>query len=213
MKNDRQLVDDQFLDKLLDATLERARGAEPRPGLEGRVMARLRAERAAQSPFTWTWRLVAGLAALVVVAMTLRMLMRYGSTPRPRGTAPSLVSQSHGPEAASPPASTVVSRPAAPNSAAPPQPAGRAHRRSAPRHERRVRWERGSVHLASAEPKQFPSPSPLSEEERLLLRAKDAPPSVLVAWGGNDVAGNLQIRDLDIPPLENWPPDSDSEQK
>lgn len=177
-------------------------------------MARLRAERAARSPFTWKWRLVAGLAALVAVAMTLRMVMRYGSTPRPRGTAPSLVSQSHAPEAASPPASTVVSRPAAPNSSAPPQRAGRTHRKSAPHHERRVRWERGSVRLASAEPKVFPSPSPLSEEEKLLLHAQDAPSSVLVAWGGNDVAGDLRIKDLSISPLEEeGPPNSDNEQK
>lgn len=207
MKSDRRdNVNDDFLDKLLDATLERARDAEPRPGLEGRVMGRLRAERAAGSQFACKWRLVAGLAALVVIVLTARFMLRSGSTARPH-PAPAWVSQSRAPAVTSP------ARATGPKPAAEPQPAGRPNRRSTPHHQPRVGRRRGSVHLASAEPKQFPSPSPLSEEERLLLHAKDAPPSVLVAWGGNDVAGNLQIRDLDIPPLENWPPDSDSEQK
>jgi hypothetical protein len=206
MKNDRQQVDDRFLDELLDATLERARDAEPRPGLEGRVMARVRAERAARSQFGWKWRLVAGLAVLVVVALAAKFMLRSGSTPRPHPV-PALVSQTRAPEATSPSTAT-TSKPAAQS-----QPAGRSNRKSSSHREPRVWRRRGSVHLASAEPKQFPSPSPLSEEENLLLHAKDAPPSVLVAWGGSDVAGDLQIKDLDISPLENWPPDSDSEQK
>ncbi|HKS95158.1 MAG TPA: hypothetical protein VJV74_03380, partial [Terriglobia bacterium] len=111
-------------------------------------------------------------------------------------------------------APAVVSGPARPKTERPSQPAGRANRSSAPHHERRVRWERGSVRLASAEPKVFPSPSPLSEEEKLLLHAQDAPSSVLVAWGGNDVAGDLRIKDLSISPLkEEGPPNSDNEQQ
>jgi len=208
MKSDKQhVMDDDFLDKLLDATLERARDAGPRPGLEGRVMARVRAERAAGSQFAWKWRLIAGLAALVILVLTARFMLRSGSTARPHPAA-ALVSQSRAPAATSPATAT------APTPAAEPQPAGRPNRQSTPHHEPRVSSRRGSVHLASAEPKQFPSPSPLSEEEKLLLHAKDAPASVLVAWGGNNVMGDLQLKDLHIAPLEDeGPRDSGSEQK
>jgi|GEM_PF-1642941 len=208
MKNDKQhVVDDNFLDKLLDATLERAGDVEPRPGLEGRVMARVRAERAAGSQFAWKWRLVAGLAALVVIVFTARFMLRFGSTARPH-PAPALVSQSRAPAATSPATAT------APKPAVEAQPAARPNRESTPHHEPRVSSRRGSVHVASAEPKQFPSPSPLSDEEKLLLHAKDAPASVLVAWGGNNVMGDLQLKDLHIAPLEGeGPPDSGIEQK
>ncbi|HEV2493730.1 MAG TPA: hypothetical protein VG204_11755 [Terriglobia bacterium] len=212
MKNDRHAVDDRFLDKLLDATLERAGDVEPRPGLEGRVMTRIRAERITRPQFAWKWQLVAGLAALVLLVLTARFMLRSGSTAHPQ-RGPSVIASPSPAIASQSPLPQVASWPAGSKPAANSQPAGRAHGRFAPRDERRVRREPESVRVASYQPKQFPSPSPLSEEEKLLLHAKDAPPSVLVACSGNDAAGDLRIKDLDISPLENWPPDSDSEQK
>ncbi len=185
-------VDDRFVDELLDASL--ARAVEPRAGLEGRILTRVRAEREAQPRFGWTWRVAVGVAVLVVASLVARVALR----PNPR-----------------PPAA--VSRPAAPELVVQ-SPTGRqvAHE-PALRHEPRVRRLGRGVLLASSErrPKVFPSPRPLSEEEKLLLHARDVPAGVLLAWNGNpDALRDLEIKELDIPPLgSETPPNSGTEQK
>lgn len=185
-------LDDSFVDELLDASLTRAREVKPRAGLEGRILTRVRAAREAQPRFGW-WRVAAGVAVLVVAAMAARVALR----PNPQ-----------------PPAA--VSRPAAQALVVPP-PAQQVAHEPAPRHEPRVRRLGRGVQFASDEPrpKVFPSPRPLSEEEKLLLHAKDVPAGVLLAWSGNpDALRALEIKELDIPPLESEaPPDSGNEQK
>jgi hypothetical protein len=60
------------LDRILDAALAKYATAEPREGLEGRVLATLRAERARLPNRTsWRWSAMAALAAVIVVALAL----------------------------------------------------------------------------------------------------------------------------------------------
>jgi hypothetical protein len=136
------------------------------------------------------------------------MVLRLGAPARPR-QAPSVI--------ASQPPPAVAARSSVPAFIASSQATPRPNRKSAPRHEREVRRRSERVLLASSErrSKVFPTPAPLSEEEKLLLHAKDVPQPVLLAWSGDD--GDLiplKIKDLDVPPLENEvPPDSGNEQK
>jgi hypothetical protein len=62
------------LDRILDAALAKYAAAEPREGLEVRVLATLRAERARLPNRTsWRWSVMAALAAVVVVALALAL--------------------------------------------------------------------------------------------------------------------------------------------
>jgi hypothetical protein len=60
------------LDRVLDAALAKYAAAEPRPGLEDRLLANLRAERKRlpdRAP--WHWCVAAALAAVIVAAISL----------------------------------------------------------------------------------------------------------------------------------------------
>jgi len=60
------------LDRLLDAALAKYAAVEPRPGLDERVLARIRAERKpAVHQAWWRWGLAGALAAVVIVAAAL----------------------------------------------------------------------------------------------------------------------------------------------
>jgi len=60
------------LDRILDAALAKYASAEPREGIEGRVLANLRAERKRLTkPTRWRWSVIAALAAVIVVALAL----------------------------------------------------------------------------------------------------------------------------------------------
>ena len=61
------------LDRALDAALAKYAAAEPRSGLEDRVLANLRVERAGvRDRAWWRWSVLAVLAAMVIVALALR---------------------------------------------------------------------------------------------------------------------------------------------
>ncbi len=144
------------LDRALDSALAKYAAVEPRAGLEDRVLANLRAERA-QAPDRawWRWSVAAALAAVVIVAVALAW--RSGQPLHP----------------------TVAnhSSPAFPTSKEPTtQFASNAAGGTAPPQVRRslpgiVHHRRATV-VAAAGPKldQFPSPRPLSEQELALAR-------------------------------------------
>ncbi|MFZ0964900.1 MAG: hypothetical protein WAO35_28925, partial [Terriglobia bacterium] len=59
-----------FVDELIGASLRNYAGAEPRPGLEGRVLAGVRArQQAARRRTAWAWSM--GLAGVAVVVTGL----------------------------------------------------------------------------------------------------------------------------------------------
>jgi len=141
------------LDRALDGALARYSAAEPRPGLEDRVLASLRAEqlRPAERPW-WKWGLAAAVAAIFIAVIALAL--RLGNTHRPTTAA-------H-PGAAAPtspiPGTQLASRPANP-----------VHLANASAHKKPVRSSK-TQSLVAKTPKldSFPSPQPLSEQERFL---------------------------------------------
>ena len=70
------------LDRVLDAALAKYAAAQPRQGLEERVLANLRAERAqVANRAWWGWGVMALTAAIVIVAITFAW--RSGERPHP----------------------------------------------------------------------------------------------------------------------------------
>ncbi len=142
------------LDRALDAALAKYSAIEPRAGLEERVLANLRTEQSREATHGWwRWSLAAVLAAAIVVAAALGW-----RSPRP--------------------AQPVIAHHPQTSTQAPREPERQAvnhgentvpspHHRTIPRtitHQSKA--------LAAASPKldQFPSPQPLSEQERALAR-------------------------------------------
>ncbi len=178
---------DSFLDELLEASLARYRSAEPRLGFEQRLLANLRASAQAAPRFRWGW-LALGAAAAALAMMVVGFYLAR----RPKPSPPAVSVVAPGPEPA-----RVVS----PIVGVKPPGALTGQRRPAPGQVRRTP---PTFEVATPRRDQFPSPAPLSAEEKLLLRfLKEAPEPVLMALRAeNEPKGDLQIRDLNIPPLE-----------
>lgn len=182
-----------FVDDLLDAALARHRSAEPRPGLEQRALARLRAEPQPRPWFGWAWRLAAGVAVFAIVVATAHWARRTALAPE----APPRSTGGLSPETNK--ASTLVStlqpevaKPAMTHTA----------RRTAVRTVRQVVFRR-----AVAEPRRetFPSPAPLSKEERLLMSyvKLGPPPGSMGSHPGSEEIEEIQIAPLEIAPLKS----------
>lgn len=140
---------EKFVDKLLDAGLARY-SAEPRPGLESRLLAGL-SRPAGPRPWLWLdWRWAGALATAAVALVIVIFFFRQPQAPE-----------------VPPQTATSSSVPVAPATAAPspeavrPPVAKMTTRRATPRVEQ-ARAE--APRLAT-----FPAPAPLSEQERLLL--------------------------------------------
>lgn len=143
---------DDELDRELDAALARYWVVEPRPGLEERVLANLR-NAPAEVPRRawWRWSLAAAVAAIVVVALALAW--RSNKTSRP------VVASHPSTTEGTPELGTQVGSNALGNGA----------RQHGPHPPRKIGSSRAPV-VVAAVPKldQFPSPQPLTEEERIL---------------------------------------------
>ncbi len=156
MKNTNQ---DEF-DRELDAALAQFAAVEPRAGLEERVLSNLRSAAAeaaageAQDRRWWWWTLAAALTAMIMVALTLAWRPE-----KPSGK-PSVVAQHPGGTMQNaPPAETKLVS-AARGNLVPPHSAQTAHRS----------WHSTPSVVAADSPKldQFPSPQPLSAQEKIL---------------------------------------------
>jgi hypothetical protein len=143
------------LDRALDSALAKYAGAEPRAGLEERVLANIRAERARVPDRAW-WRWsAAALAAVVVVAAALALRSGGPTQPVVAKHTPVTTRSRREPERLIANGEANLVRPLA----HPPIPKTLA------------RPYQSKV-MATAAPKldQFPSPRPLSEEELALAR-------------------------------------------
>lgn len=150
----------QELDHLLDSLLTEYSDVEPRPGLETRLVANLRAAQSAGNHRVWHW-LLAGAGAVAVIAA---VLVVYVSQIPPLPELPAI-------RAAGLPA-------------LPPVPAsgGKFGMRGA-----RPRHESGRASVAGVRQEFFPTPTPLSDQERLLLRyLTETPREELVALSQED---------------------------
>ena len=163
---------DKFLEELLEASLKRYRSEEPRAGLENRILANVQAsDRALESRrWVWAWALAASAAVLIVAVVVLR----FTSRPAPRTGTFSPAMQAVAPKAETP--QVVAGAP----------PVTRVPRKPS----RRPRPAAANLRR----PEQFPTPSPLSEQEQLLL--------AFVSQGPRSELSALAIRDVKIDPLE-----------
>jgi len=144
------------LDRALDAALAKYAAVEPRAGLEDRVLANLRAERAQVPDRAW-WRWSAGVALAAVIVVAVTLAFRSGRPARP-------VMANH-----PSPATPTSKEPAAQLAS---NVAGNTARPQESRPVPRIVHHRRAVIVATAEPRldQFPSPQPLSEQELALAR-------------------------------------------
>lgn len=175
------------LDEILDKALAAYGQAEPRMGLEARVLARL--EEAKTSPArAWWWKWAWAPAAALLLAGGLYLARPH--TPLP--TAPSVAGKPVAPAvtAAQPEAPAVIA-------AAPAKP--RVRPRVAPK-----------VAEAAARQPQFPAPQPPSEQEKLLLAYVRTQPQ---AAAQQAQAAAAPLAEMKIKPLEFEPLNPDGDQQ
>ena len=188
---------DEF-DRVLDAALAKYTAAEPRAGLEERVLANLRGEQVrVPDRAWWRWSAVAAVAVVIVVVLALSLrsdkasrpiVVNHPSTPTeaPRQRETEIVSNAH----------RSGTRPARPGTAREP-----AMQPSPP-----------EVAIARA-PKleQFPSPQPLSEQERLLQNyvAQNPEQAVLLARARTEALRQDQLEEMNSFPTGDAAVDSE----
>jgi hypothetical protein len=138
---------DHRLDQLLDNALRQYGAAEPRLGLEGRVLARLRAEQS-RPALNWhpRWLLVA-VAAVAALAFMVALVSRKRY--EPAGLAP--IAKARQLPAPSPVKPQQVPGPTASS-------------------QRQAKARNPTKPFSLPKRDQFPSPAPLSEQEQMLAR-------------------------------------------
>jgi hypothetical protein len=143
---------ERLADQWLDRALKRYGEAEPRPGLEGRVLANLRDADKRSGRRAWLPAVAVAAALLVAAGVTF-----WGSY---HGEAIKEVTANRGP-------AVIEVHPSKPNAFA-----GRAAVPAAHKQRRPARRKAPSRLQEADEPKldQFPSPRPLSKQEEMLAR-------------------------------------------
>jgi hypothetical protein len=146
---------DRKLDNLLDSMLARYSDAQPRPGLETRVMAQLREQAGRKKSWKWSlrWTCAGAMAAALVTVVFIVRLERPIESPEPPVFHAdwSLLHHSDPSVIQPPPASSSVTT------------AQRNGHAPQPRHQE-------LAVAADTRPDVFPTPAPLSDQEKLLLR-------------------------------------------
>ena len=140
------------LDDQLDDALAKYAAVEPRPGLEERILANLKSQQRSSASVAW-WRWSGALAAALLIAISVLWFAQHNRQ-------------------------KVVRRPTTSPEEALPQPIAQSTPPHPTRRVNSVKVRQAGKRsftqptLATAEPKldRFPSPQPLSEEERALVR-------------------------------------------
>ena len=189
----------ELLDHELDAALAKYAAVEPRAGLEERVLANLRAERGRTPKRTrWSWSVASAAAAVVVIVM-MALLWRINLRHRP----------------------VIAWHPAtkAPSVEQPRTRLASNSERNGSHMSTHGPATRGALHPARtvagavAAPKldQFPSPQPLSEQEKLLARYVEQYPehSALLARAQTEALRQDQLEEMKAIPSSGWATDSD----
>jgi hypothetical protein len=174
-------------DAALDSALTEYGQAEPRPGLEGRVLANLRDKDERSLVRSQFWPAVFAVAALLVAAGATFLVRREGETRRDvAANRVGMVAQAH------------ASRPEATPGTAAVVPE-RQQRQPAPRKSLAQLHE-------TAEPKleTFPSPPSFSDQDKLLrIYLRETPrEEVLRTASRAKSLDDLQVEDLSIAPLD-----------
>lgn len=185
---------ERFVDKLLNASMVRRQGAEPRAGLEGRILERVHTAAECTSRKA-LWIAGAATAAALVMAVAV-YVARQPQSPVVRTSQAVNTVPSPSPERSMAANSEPV--PKSGNAETPVQPT-RIAKREAGLQQRVAahRW-----------PSQFPTPAPLSPEEKALVRyVQETPPKVLAAslFEKQFLDQPVEIKPLKIAPLEIQP--------
>ncbi len=186
------------IDQWLDKGLAEYGNAEPRPGLENRILANLSAERNRVSGGrSWRWALSA-VSAVVVVVVAVWMGSKPNEPPAPARENKGARVQTFESTGKTPAQIGARSRPG--------KPANSTVAGGVNAHFSRSRM--------ANRPKldQFPSAQPLSDQVELLLEYVKATPReeiIAVVARAKDTS-DLQVRDLEILPLDRERPTSES---
>jgi hypothetical protein len=187
---------DRFIDDLVDSALAQQQRVEPLPGLEGRILERVRIARSMRASSRKQWTIGPAVAAAVVVMVAAIYVAR-----RPNG-----------PTAHTPKASNIVPAPAPRKTLTANSRTTREEATAAivPESKPVVRRERKSSRPAEAHhwPSQFPTPAPLTAEEKALVRyVQETPPQVLArqVLKADFTVQRVEIKPLKIAPLEIKP--------
>ncbi len=175
--------DNQQLDTILDRALNEYRDAEPLAGLEDRVMQRIQEQKAIRQTRGLRWAIAFGCAATLAFAIWLGLERRA-----PQTTAPSAIATT----ASVPPAPVQ-----APSVAVADTGANTSNRpKSARQPVSAIAQPALSAHVM---PAVFPSPTPLTAEERAFMLALQRDPPAMPATSNADTA--ITIAKIEIKPL------------
>jgi len=151
---------ERLIDDLLDSALKQYGAAEPRAGLEDRVLAAMQAEGRRVESRTWSWWPAAIACALLLLSISAALLVRnhHRDTSAAKSHAPAASAARPSPEQA--------------RGNVPEKESGKVTAKANPRGLRDGHPRQSGVHGPSQPPhmEQFPSPRPLSEQEILLAR-------------------------------------------
>jgi hypothetical protein len=185
---------DQFVDELLDSALAHRRGAAPSAGLEARILEGVRSAVSKQGREwrAWKWWAAAATAAVVVMFVVIRVANRSHS-PAPQSSQAVRAVPAPTPE-------EILTA----NSGATPK-AERATNVAEPKQVER-RGRRPSRRIETPHwPSQFPTPAPLTEEQKALVQyVRETPAQVLAEpiLKTELTVQHVEIKPLDIPSLE-----------
>jgi hypothetical protein len=200
---DRKTPKDTALNRMLDIALAKYAMAEPRTGLEDRILANIRAEQARAAehawwrPGIWRWGLAAAIAAIVVAAVGVTLNLE--KPPQPLVKNPPSV-------------------PARQNETQEQETQAARRNEAPPKHELARHAITHSIQpktVAEAYPKldRFPSPQPLSEQEKLLLEyVKQHPEEALLA-AKTQQEFDAEIHDLQQATTQTGPSRSDQQER
>jgi len=189
---------ERLIDEWLDGTLKQRGAAEPRPGLEDRVLASLRSASSRMPAPAWSWRPAwIALAATVLIGGALFLARRSGSSRQVATSTGFPVKLGTPTKAESRGLQTGAQAPSS-------------------RHQRQVSTPRHAIETAiAAVPKleQFPSPQPLSEQEQILVRYVQQFPreAGLMARAQTELSEQEEIDRQQVGPTIELPTSSDQE--
>jgi hypothetical protein len=177
------------LDRKLDAALSKYAAVEPRDGLEERILAGLRQPAQVMARAWWRWEAVV-VSAIVIVAVILAWRVEKPSHPAIANHR--AVDALHSP--------TYIPQPDTTPKAQPLVPTAEGHHRITSKH-RLV-----AVTVTVPKLEQFPSPRPLSEQEKLALEYVQRFPKEAVLMARAQTArAQEEQNENNLLPAEDWP--------
>jgi len=147
---------DRQLDNLLDSLLSQYASAEPRPGLETRVLAQIAHSRRDNDARVTRWHWLVAGGALVASAVALGIVLMVFRTGQRPHSLPQTVHNGHTQQLSVAPKSALES-------------SSVATKRPVPKQKRTLMQAAKQDAILTERPAVFPTPVPLSQQERLMF--------------------------------------------